>query len=101
MKAGCPARPNPLADNYLQLLLHSCKKVWRLGLHYVDKYSIMGNMTTQWVILKRWNNDGWTSPWQPACQIMFDTQEQAEARKLELEFVGPGREFKVVEQKRA
>ena len=61
----------------------------------------MGDMDTQWIILKRWNNDGWTSPWQPACQIMFDTQEQAEARKLELEFVGPGREFKVVEQKKA
>ena len=35
-------RSNPLADNYLQLLLYSFKKMWRLGFHYADIYSIMG-----------------------------------------------------------
>ena len=39
------------------------------------------------------------APWQPACQVTFDTQEAATAHMLNLEPDFPGREFKVVKMK--
>ena len=70
----------------------------------VDIYSIMGNMATQWIVLRRWERDSVLisalgfPPWQPACQIAFDTQAEATAHMLDLVPDFPGREFKVVEQ---
>jgi hypothetical protein len=59
-----------------------------------------------WIILRRWAalmdgaGDGILSafPWQPACQVTFDTRSAAEAHLRTLEPDFPGREFKVVKQ---
>jgi hypothetical protein len=62
-------------------------------------------MTAKWIVLRRWGSGVWRSAaeknWQPACQLTFDTQEAATAHMLDLVPDFPGREFKVVEQKKA
>jgi hypothetical protein len=71
-----------------------------LGLDNADNSSIMGDMTTQWIVLRRWRlNEFSFHPWQPACQITFDTRAEAEEHKTTLEPDFPDREFKVIEQK--
>ena len=73
-----------------------------LGLDNADNSSIMGDMTTQWMILRRWAGDGHLGSfvgWQPACQLTFDTRAEAEEHKTTLEPDFPDREFKVIEQK--
>ena len=37
-------------------------------------------------------------PWQPACQVTFNTKAEAEAHMADLEPDFPGREFKVCRQ---
>ena len=56
-----------------------------------------------WIILRRWAAvDGGAafnpSPWQPACQVTFDTKNDAEEHMTDLEPDFPGREFKVVKK---
>ena len=61
-----------------------------------------------WMIMRRWPalmdgaGDGILSafaPWQPACQVTFATEAEAEAHMIDLEPDFPGREFKVVNMK--
>ena len=53
----------------------------------------------QWIVMRRWppvRDNLFGMPWQPACQLTFDTQAEAEAHMAELEPDSPSREFKVV-----
>jgi hypothetical protein len=54
-----------------------------------------------WIILRRWAavDDGAAfAPWQPACQVTFQTEKEARSHVAELKPDFPGREFKVVKQ---